>query len=101
MLPSDFTFNLYTIIMYHVDIYKIKVETTVDPYDNFLTFDLFSDGGFISHKISANTYPQPVPIKVVDVNIPDKDNHVDPNTDLPVYDDYLVSYHGNQPSTLT
>lgn len=48
-----------------------------------------SDGGFISHKISANTYPQPVPIKVVDVNIPDKDNHVDPNTDLPVYDDYL------------
>ncbi|XP_052682171.1 tyrosine-protein phosphatase non-receptor type 4-like isoform X7 [Crassostrea angulata] len=47
------------------------------------------DGGFISHKISANTYPQPVPIKVVDVNIPDKDNHVDPNTDLPVYDDYL------------
>uniref|UniRef100_K1RCH1 Uncharacterized protein n=1 Tax=Magallana gigas TaxID=29159 RepID=K1RCH1_MAGGI len=60
-----------------------------------------SDGGFISHKISANTYPQPVPIKVVDVNIPDKDNHVDPNTDLPVYDDYLVSYHGNQPSTLT
>lgn len=47
------------------------------------------DGGFISHKIPANTYPQPVPIKVVDVNIPDKDNHVDPNTDLPVYDDYL------------
>lgn len=79
----------------------MKVETAVDPYINFLTFDLFSDGGFISHKISANTYPQPVPIKVVDVNIPDKDNHVDPNTDLPVYDDYLVSYHGNHPSTST
>jgi hypothetical protein len=50
----------------------------------------FSDGGFISHKI-PNTYPQPVPIKVVDVNIPDKDNHVDTNSELPAYDDYLVS----------
>nr|XP_022309448.1 tyrosine-protein phosphatase non-receptor type 4-like isoform X7 [Crassostrea virginica] len=46
------------------------------------------DGGFISHKITANTYPQPVPVKVVDVKIP-KDNHVDANTDLPEYDNYL------------
>ncbi|XP_056007257.1 tyrosine-protein phosphatase non-receptor type 4-like isoform X3 [Ostrea edulis] len=46
------------------------------------------DGGFISHKI-PNTYPQPVPIKVVDVNIPDKDNHIDTNSELPAYDDYL------------
>ncbi|XP_061186057.1 tyrosine-protein phosphatase non-receptor type 4-like isoform X2 [Saccostrea echinata] len=47
------------------------------------------DGGFISHKIPANTYPQPVPIKVVDVNIPDKDNHTDTNSELPAYDEYL------------
>nr|XP_022305443.1 tyrosine-protein phosphatase non-receptor type 4-like isoform X3 [Crassostrea virginica] len=46
------------------------------------------DGGFISHKITANTYPQPVPVKVVDVKIP-KDNHVEANTDLPEYDNYL------------
>lgn len=56
-----------------------------------------SDGGFLSHNATKDTYPQPIPTKLVnfpsggDNQIKDIPNHTDADIQLPTYDDYLVS----------
>ena len=53
---------------------------------------LSSDGGFLSHNATRDTYPAPVPTKVVNFNNGDTNGKVDSqHHDQPYYNEYLVS----------
>ena len=61
---------------------------------NNVNFIFFSDGGFLPHD-SKEPYAQPIPTKIVnfpvDNQIKDVPNHTESDSELPSYENYLVS----------
>ncbi|KAL8615564.1 hypothetical protein ACOMHN_016141 [Nucella lapillus] len=50
------------------------------------------DGGFLAHSAARDTYPAPVPTKVVNFNHGDSNGRLDPPlADQPYYDEYLTN----------
>ncbi|XP_041367187.1 tyrosine-protein phosphatase non-receptor type 4-like isoform X2 [Gigantopelta aegis] len=52
------------------------------------------DGGFLSHNSSRDTYPAPIPTKIVNFNSKEETVRSDPYYDLPAYDEYLSNGNG-------
>ncbi|ESO98503.1 hypothetical protein LOTGIDRAFT_174229 [Lottia gigantea] len=73
--------------------YDIKEKVYPICFINQLYIALYSDGGFLSHNTSRDTYPTPIPTKVVNYNS-ELSKSADPLYDLPAYDDFKPMLKG-------
>ncbi|XP_046328010.1 tyrosine-protein phosphatase non-receptor type 4-like isoform X14 [Haliotis rufescens] len=54
----------------------------------------YSDGGFLSHNTSRDTYPAPAPTKVVNFNSSEENTRSDQYYDIPAYEEYISNGNG-------